>query len=439
MATVLIVGKPNVGKSTLFNKLVRKRKAIVEDEEGVTRDPVQDTVEWYGKTFRLVDTCGVFDNPQDVISKKMKEVTLNMIREADLVLFVVDGKNGITKEDESLADFLRKSGVDVILVANKTENQRRFEREIKPELYRLGFGDPIPVSAEHSINLDTLMEKIIQKLEEKGLDLETKPEITEAIKIAIVGRPNVGKSTLFNAILNKERALVSPIPGTTRDPVDDEVFIDGKKYIFVDTAGLRRKSRIEPKTVERYSTYRVVESIERADVAVIVLDATQGITRQDQRIAGLVERKGKASVVVFNKWDLVEHREKRYDEFTKLFREKLYFVDYSPLIFTSADKGWGVEKIIDAINLAYSSYTTKVPSSALNSALQKVLAFTNLPRGLKIFFGLQVDIKPPTFLFFVNNTEKIKEPQKVFLRRLIREYVFPFEGSPIFLKFKKSR
>lgn len=180
------------------------------------------------KTFRLVDTCGVFDNPQDVISKKMKEVTLNMIREADLVLFVVDGKNGITKEDESLADFLRKSGVDVILVANKTENQRRFEREIKPELYRLGFGDPIPVSAEHSINLDTLMEKIIQKLEEKGLDLETKPEITEAIKIAIVGRPNVGKSTLFNAILNKERALVSPIPGTTRDPVDDEVFIDGK-------------------------------------------------------------------------------------------------------------------------------------------------------------------------------------------------------------------
>ncbi|KHC91304.1 GTP-binding protein Der [Thermotoga sp. Mc24] len=439
MATVLIVGRPNVGKSTLFNKLVKKKKAIVEDEEGVTRDPVQDTVEWYGKTFKLVDTCGVFDNPQDIISQKMKEVTLNMIREADLVLFVVDGKRGITKEDESLADFLRKSTVDTILVANKAENLREFEREVKPELYSLGFGEPIPVSAEHNINLDTLLETIIKKLEEKGLDLESKPEITDAIKVAIVGRPNVGKSTLFNAILNKERALVSPIPGTTRDPVDDEVFIDGRKYVFVDTAGLRRKSRVEPRTVEKYSNYRVVDSIEKADVVVIVLDATQGITRQDQRIAGLVERRGRASVVVFNKWDLVEHREKRYDEFTKLFREKLYFIDYSPLIFTSADKGWNIDRVIDAINLAYASYTTKVPSSAINSALQKVLAFTNLPRGLKIFFGLQVDIKPPTFLFFVNNIEKIKNPQKVFLRKLIRDYVFPFEGSPIFLKFKKSR
>jgi GTP-binding protein len=439
MATVLIVGKPNVGKSTLFNKLVRKKKAIVEDEEGVTRDPVQDIVEWYGKTFKLVDTCGVFDNPQDIISQKMKEITLNMIREADLVLFVVDGKRGITKEDESLADFLRKSNVDTILVANKAENLREFEREVKPELYSLGFGEPIPVSAEHNINLDTLLETIIKKLEEKGLDLESKPEITDAIKVAIVGRPNVGKSTLFNAILNKERALVSPIPGTTRDPVDEEVFIDGKKYVFVDTAGLRRRSRVEPRTVEKYSNYRVVDSIEKADVVVIVLDAAQGITRQDQRIAGLVERRGRASVVVFNKWDLVEHREKRHDEFTKLFREKLYFIDYSPLIFTSADKGWNVDRVIDAINLAYASYTTKVPSSAINSALQKVLAFTNLPRGLKIFFGLQVDIKPPTFLFFVNSIEKIKNPQKVFLRKLIRDYVFPFEGSPIFLKFKRSR
>jgi GTP-binding protein len=439
MATVLIVGKPNVGKSTLFNKLVRKKKAIVEDEEGVTRDPVQDTVEWYGKTFKLVDTCGVFDNPQDIISQKMKEITLNMIREADLVLFVVDGKKGITKEDESLADFLRKSNVDTILVANKAENLREFEREVKPELYSLGFGEPIPVSAEHNVNLDVLVETIIRKLEEKGLDLESKPEITDAIKVAIVGRPNVGKSTLFNAILNKERALVSPIPGTTRDPVDEEVFIDGKKYVFVDTAGLRRRSRVEPRTVEKYSNYRVVDSIEKADVVVIVLDATQGITRQDQRIAGLVERRGRASVVVFNKWDLVEHREKRYDEFTKLFREKFYFVDYSPLIFISADKGWNVDRVIDAINLAYASYTTKVPSSAINSALQKVLAFTNLPRGLKIFFGLQVDIKPPTFLFFVNSIEKIKNPQKVFLRKLIRDYVFPFEGSPIFLKFKRSR
>jgi len=439
MALVLIVGKPNVGKSTLFNKLIKKRKSIVDDEEGVTRDPVQDVAEWYGKRFKLVDTCGVFDKPEDIISQKMKEVTLNMVKEADLVLFVVDGREGITAEDLNLADFLRKSQVDVLLVANKTENMKKFEREIKSELYSLGFGEPIPVSAEHNINLDVLLENIVKRLEGKGLRLDERTEFKDVVKVAIVGRPNVGKSSLFNAILNKERALVTPIPGTTRDPVDEEVVIDEKRYLFVDTAGLRKRSRVEPGTVERYSTYRTVESIERADVVVLVLDATEGITRQDQRIAGLIERRGKGIVVVFNKWDLVEHREKRVGEYTTLFREKLYFVDFSPLVFTSASKGWGIGQVLEAIDRAYASLTTKVPSSALNSALQKVLAFTNLPKGLKIYFGFQVDVKPPVFLFFVNKIEKVKEPQKVFLRRLIREYVHPFEGSPIFLKFKESR
>ncbi|HIP91945.1 MAG TPA: ribosome biogenesis GTPase Der, partial [Thermotoga sp.] len=371
MATVLIVGKPNVGKSTLFNRLIRKRKAIVENAPGVTRDFIQDKVEWNNKVFTLVDTCGIFENPKGIVEKRMKEMTLRMLEEADLLLFVVDGRESITSEDLHLADFVRKSGVDVILVANKVEDKERFEREVKSELYSLGFGEPIPVSSEHSLNIDTLLEKIVETLESKGLELkEEKRE--EAIKVAIIGKPNVGKSSLFNAIIGMERTLVTPLPGTTRDAVDEEVEIDEKKYIFIDTAGMRRKSKIEPKTIERYGTYRTVEAVEKADVVVLVLDATEGISKQEQRLAGLVERRGKAIVTVFNKWDLVEHREKREKEYIQLFKEKLYFIDYSPLVFVSALKGWGIKEVIESIEISFKSYTTKVPTSSLNAALEKL-------------------------------------------------------------------
>ncbi|OQX57346.1 MAG: ribosome biogenesis GTPase Der [Thermotoga sp. 4484_232] len=422
MATVLIVGKPNVGKSTLFNRLIRKRKAIVEDDPGVTRDSIQDRVEWRGKFFTLVDTCGIFENPEGIVEKKMKEMTLDMLKEGDLLLFVVDGREGLTSEDHHLADFVRKSGADVILVANKVEDKKKYENEVKPELYSLGFGEPIPVSSEHSLNIDTLLEKIVEKLESKGLELkEEKRE--EAIKVAIIGKPNVGKSSLFNAILGMERTLVTPLPGTTRDAVDEEVEVDGKRYIFIDTAGMRRRSRIEPKTLERYGTYRTVEAIERADVVVLVLDAMEGISRQDQRLAGLVERRGKAIVTVFNKWDLVEHRERRKEEYLQLFKEKLYFVDFSPLVFVSA--------------------TTKVPTSSLNAALEKLFLISPPPskggRKVRIYFGLQVDVKPPVFLFFTNRPDDIPKSYQNSIKRAIRTYVHPFTGSPIFLKFKKSR
>lgn len=442
MATVLIVGKPNVGKSTLFNRLIRKRKAIVENAPGVTRDFIQDKVEWNNKVFTLVDTCGIFENPEGIVEKRMKEMTLRMLEEADLLLFVVDGRESITSEDLHLSDFVRKSGVDVILVANKVEDKERFEKEVKSELYSLGFGEPIPVSSEHSLNIDTLLEKIVETLESKGLEL--KEEKREgAIKVAIIGKPNVGKSSLFNAIIGMERTLVTPLPGTTRDAVDEEVEIDEKKYVFIDTAGMRRKSKIEPKTIERYGTYRAVEAVGKVDVVVLVLDATEGISKQEQRLAGLVERRGKAIVTVFNKWDLVEHREKREKEYIQLFKEKLYFIDYSPLVFVSALKGWGIKEVIESIEISFKSYTTKVPTSSLNVALEKLFLISPPPskkgRKIRIYFGFQVDVKPPVFLFFSNRPDDIPKSYQNSMKKAIRTYVYPFTGSPIFLKFKRSR
>lgn len=287
--TVLIVGRSNVGKSTLFNKLIGKRKSIVADESGTTRDAVVDRAVWYDKQFLLVDTCGIFEGREDEIYEKSKEMTINALAEADLVLFVVDGRRGLSSEDFTVADILRKSEVDVILVANKVENEKIY-RDILPDLYTLGFGEPFPVSAEQSKNLDELIELVVKKLEERGYDLTKTSEQTENIvRVAIVGRPNAGKSSLFNMIVKEERAVVTPIAGTTRDTIDELVNINGRSYLFVDTAGLRRKSRIE-NFLERVSTLRTIEAIERSDVVLIVIDSTEGITRQDQKIAGLRKR-----------------------------------------------------------------------------------------------------------------------------------------------------
>ncbi|WP_071608623.1 ribosome biogenesis GTPase Der [Fervidobacterium thailandense] len=430
--TVLIVGRSNVGKSTLFNKLIGKRKSIVADESGTTRDAVVDRVVWYDKEFLLVDTCGIFEGREDEIYEKSKEMTINALTEADLVLFVVDGRRGLSSEDFTVADLLRKSEVDVILVANKVENERIY-RDVLPDLYALGFGEPFPVSAEQSKNLDELIELVVKRLEEKGYDLTKTAELSENIvRVAIVGRPNAGKSSLFNMIVKEERAVVTPIAGTTRDTIDELVTIDGKNYLFVDTAGLRRKSRIED-FLERVSTLRTIEAIERSDVVLLVIDSTEGITRQDQKIAGLAEKRGKGTVVVLNKWDLIKHAERRAQEFIDYVHEKLYFIDYSPIVFTSAVNKVGYKELMRAVNTAYESLNRRVPTSAVNSALQRMIA--KPPHGIKIYYGLQVDIRPPTFLFFANKTE-IPESFQNAIRRTIREQVDPFTGAPIFLKFK---
>ncbi|WP_448375550.1 ribosome biogenesis GTPase Der [Fervidobacterium sp.] len=433
LPTVLIVGKSNVGKSTLFNKLIGKRKSIVADEEGTTRDAVVDRVLYYDKSFLLVDTCGIFEGKEDEIYEKSKEFTLKALQESDLILFVVDGKNGLSSEDYTIAEMLRKSQVDIILIANKSESEKNYTK-VYPDLFALGFGEPFPISAEQSKNLDELIELVIQKLEEKGYDLNAETKIDNLIRVTIAGKPNAGKSSLFNMIVNEERALVTPIAGTTRDTIDDIVKLGDKNYLFVDTAGLRKKSKIND-FIERVSTLRTIEAIERSDVVILVIDSTEGITRQDQRIAGLAEKNGKGLVVVFNKWDLVKHADKRIKDYMEQFKEKLYFVDYAPVIFTSAINRVGYRELIKAINTAYNSLHKKVPTSAVNAAIQRMIA--KPPHGLKLYYGLQVDTRPPTFLFFVNKRE-VPESFQTAIRKTIREQVEPFVGVPIFLKFKEK-
>jgi len=430
--TVLLVGKSNVGKSTLFNKLIGRRKAIVADESGTTRDAVVDRVVWYDKQFQVVDTCGIFEGREDEIYEKSREMTIKALEESDLVLFIVDGRNGIASEDYTIAELLRKSGCDVLIVANKVENEKVYEK-VYSELFSLGFGEPFPISAEQSKNLDDLVESVIKKLEEKGYNLEMPPEEKNTIRVTIAGKPNAGKSSIFNMIVNEERALVTPIAGTTRDIIDEFIEISGRNYLFVDTAGLRRKSKIDV-FIERISTLRTIESIERSDVVVLVIDATEGITRQDQRIAGLAEKNGKGTVIVLNKWDLIKNAERKVKEFLDEVHEKLYFIDYSPVIFTSAVNKVGYKELIKAINTAYESLHKKVPTSAINAVLQRMII--KPPHGLKLYYGLQVDIRPPTFVFFVNKAE-VPESFQLAIKRSIRENIDPFTGVPIFLKFKE--
>jgi len=442
MAEVVIIGKSNVGKSTLFNRLVRKRKSIVDDIPGVTRDIVRDVVRTESGCFYLADTGGVFEKPKGKIEEVVKEKVLSTLENADLILFVVDGRKEPTSEDFHIAEILRKYKKKVILIASKVENDKIYQ-QVLPDIYTLGFGKPVAVSAEERRNIDVLLDIILEKLAELGSSLETQKEEEDYIKVALVGKPNAGKSSIFNAMVGKERAIVTPVPGTTRDSIDELVEFEGKKYLFIDTAGLRRKSRIEERSVEKLGTYRSVDAIERADVVILVVDATQGITRQDQRLAGLAERKGKATIVVYNKWDLVESKKEKAREFLDQFYEKLYFVDYSPVLFTSAVEGWGLDELFPTINEVYKSYTMKVPTSKINNALEKYLLITPPPskkgKKLRIYFGMQVDVKPPTFLFFSNRPADIPESYTKSLRRMIREEVYPFVGCPVFIKYKRSR
>jgi len=436
MAKVLIVGKPNVGKSSLFNRLVGGRRSIVDNVPGVTRDAVYGIARWQDRNFEVVDTCGLFSEPRDEIEKGMWEITLSFLDDADLVLFMIDGRKGITAEDHNIADILRKKNSKVLLVANKVENRDKFLKNILPDVYTLGFGDPIDISVIHARNIDKLLDKIVDLLKLESVEAEQESE--NDIKVALVGKPNVGKSSIFNKILGKSRSMVTSIPGTTRDAIDETLNFGNLTYKFIDTAGMRRKSAVKLRTVESYSILRSVRAIEKADVAVLIIDGTEGITSQDQKIAGLIERKGKASIIVFNKVDLLNESEKGY--LKALVKEKLYFIDYSPVIFTSAVTGEGLKELLKTIEIVYSSYTKRVPTSALNAAIERMVFIAPSPtvkgKKIKLFYGTQVDVKPPTFLFFSNFPQLIPESYKRNIRSTIRNSVYQFPGSPLFLKFK---
>jgi len=432
MAKVVIAGKTNVGKSTLFNRLIGKRKAITEKEEGVTRDTLKGVVVYGDAAFDLFDTCGVYEKADDEMLQSMKQRALKAFEEADLILFVVNAREGITSEDEYVAQVLRKLGKKVILVINKAENMRIVEENL-PDIFRLGFDDYVIVSAQHNLNVDQLLEKIVNTLKEMNVPLDQPVKDRTYPSVAIVGKPNVGKSSLFNAILNEDRVNVTPIPGTTRDPVDELVEIDDKKYVFIDTAGLRRKSRIEEKSLEYFSVKRAIDALESADVVVLLIDAVEGVSRQDKRIAGLVLDRGKALVIDVNKFDLVDVKMSEYE---RAVRVEMPFVDFCRIVFTSAVKKQGLKSLLSAIDEAYASYCRKVEQSKLNKFLLQLPILAPSLSDTRVYAIKQVKIKPPKFVFTVNKEDGVRSETQRMLQRLIRERIDPFTGSPIFLEFK---
>lgn len=433
MAVVVIAGRTNVGKSTLFNRLIGKRKAITEKVEGVTRDSIKGLVVYDETAFALYDTCGVFEKTDDVILSAMKSKAFETFQQADLILFVVDGRNGITSDDEYVATQLRKLGKKILLVINKAENISAVEKNMS-DILRLGFHDYVIVSAQHGNNTDELVEKIVKILKDEKVVLEKTME-EPAPTIAIVGKPNVGKSSLFNALIGQERSTVTPIPGTTRDAIDETITLSGKKFTFVDTAGMRRKSRIQRKTIEYFSINRTIKAIELADIVLLLMDAAEGITQQDKKIADLILSNGKAMVCVMNKFDLSNISKKEYEE---IFLNQMPFASFCRLVFTSATKRIGLKQLTDAILEAYESYTRKINQEELSKLVSQLPLFgPNFSRGdLRIYSIRQVKTKPPKFLVQVNKKELADDNLKRTLQRLIRESIDPFTGTPLNIDFK---
>lgn len=433
---VAIVGRPNVGKSTFFNRLTGGRAAIVEDIPGVTRDRIYRDSEWLGRVFTLVDTGGIdFSSKVDASIlaqvKKQAEIAVN---EADVIVFLVDGRAGLTADDEKVAEMLRKANKPVILGVNKIENYK--DNTALIDFYGLGLGEPVPISAEHGMNIGDLLDAVIEHFPPKETE-DTEPDI---IKIAVAGRPNVGKSSLVNVILGQERVIVSDISGTTRDAIDTPFTREGQKYVLIDTAGIRRKSNIEEKSTERYSVIRALRAIDRSDVVLFVIDGTEGVTEQDKRIAGYVHESGKGSIIVVNKWDLVEKDEKTMHKYEEKVRSELGFMPYAPTIFVSALTKQRVVKIVEIVNFVAEQLTHRINTSVLNEVISEAVQLTPPPtdkgKRLKILYSTQASIKPPHFIIFVNEPELFHFSYLRYIENTIRKN-FGFEGAPIRLTIRK--
>lgn len=424
---VAIVGRPNVGKSTLFNRLAGARKAIVEDVPGVTRDRLYDNTDWEGREFIIIDTGGIRFDEGDLFAREVKLQAELAIEEADVIVLVVDTKDGITHEDQQVAELLRKSNRPVVLAANKVED---FKKQLDYyEFYSLGLGDPIPISAMHGMNTDELLDAIVSQFGPPSQYAED----PHAVKIAIVGRPNVGKSSLVNALLGEERVIVSDVPGTTRDAIDTPFRFNGKDYILIDTAGIRKKSRIK-ETTEKYSVIRALRSVDRADVVLIMLNATEGVIEQDQRIAGYVHEQSKANIIVVNKWDLVEKTGSTMNKFDKDIREELKFLSYSPLLYISALTRKRIFQVLEIADFVVEQHNRRIPTSELNRVLNEAMMLNPLPGGggkkVKIYYGTQVRTAPPTFVLFANYPDMVHFSYLRYLENSLRQN-FGFEGTPI--------
>lgn len=425
---VAIVGRPNVGKSTFFNQMVGKRIAIVEDTPGVTRDRVYADCEWQNYKFTLIDTGGIDPSSDDPLLSQMRRQAEIAIETCDVILFFVDGKSGLTADDEDVADMLRKSGKPVMLVVNKIDNIRSMDNIY--EFYNLGIGDPIGVSSVNLLNFGDLLEALCAYFP----DPDAEEDDDGAIQIAVVGKPNVGKSSLVNRILGEDRVMVSDIAGTTRDAIDTRFTDNGQDFVIIDTAGIRRKRAIEYQSLERFSIVRALAAIDRCDVALLLIDATQGVTEQDSKIAGYVDEKGKAAVIVINKWDAVEKDTGTMDKFVREVRENLKFMAYAPVLFISAMTGQRVNKVLDAVRAVYAEATRRVTTGLLNDILADAQAALQPPatsgRRLKIYYATQQAVQPPTFVMFVNDQTLMHFSYERFLEGQFRR-AFGFEGTPL--------
>lgn len=426
---VAVVGRPNVGKSTLFNAIVNKRISIVEDIPGVTRDRIYFDAQWLNKEFTMIDTGGIeFVNADSHVIPKMMRLQAQLaIEEADVILFVVDGKQGIVPADEEVAGILRASGKPVVLAVNKIDSINQ-EPNIY-EFYNLGIGDPIGISAKNLMNLGDLLDDVVKNFPDAGSTAEDE----DTIHVALIGRPNVGKSSLTNALLGQERVIVSDVAGTTRDSIDTHWKHDGQKFVLIDTAGMRRKAKIDA-PVERYSIVRSLRSVDRADVVILVLDAVDGVTEQDKKIAGYAHEAGKGVIIVVNKWDLIEKDDKTTNKFTEDIYDELGFLQYAPILFASALTKQRIHRLADMIKFVSEQQHMRISTSVLNQLLSDAQSVNPVPsrsgRVPKIYYMTQASVKPPTFILFVNEPELIHFSYVRFLENRLRES-FGFEGTPI--------
>lgn len=430
---VAIVGRPNVGKSTLFNKIAGKRISIVEDQPGVTRDRIYTEVEWLDRKFTLIDTGGIEPYSGDIILRQMKQQAEVAIETADVIVFLVDGQEGITASDQEVANLLRRTNKKIILAVNKIDAPKYKDNVY--EFYNLGLGEPMGISAGQALAMGDLLDEIIKNLpaeEEDSYDEYT-------VKVAVVGKPNVGKSSLVNKILGEERVIVSNVPGTTRDAIDTPFTIGENKYVFIDTAGMRKKGKVF-ESVERYSVIRSLTAIERADVCLLLIDAKEGVSEQDSKIAGYVHDQGKAVVIIVNKWDVIEKDDKTIERYKADIRNELSFMDYAPMLFISALTGQRVNKVIELINHVSNQHAMRISTGVLNDIVSEAVLM-NQPaisggRRLKIYYATQVSVKPPTFALFVNEPDLMHFSYQRYLENQIRK-AFSFEGTPIRFLLRK--
>lgn len=434
---VAIVGRPNVGKSTLFNVLAGEMISIVKDTPGVTRDRIYADVNWLDRDFTLIDTGGIEPESKDIIISQMREQAQIAIDTADVIVFITDVRQGLIDADFKVADLLRRSGKPVVLTVNKVDNFDKFMPDVY-EFYNLGIGDPVPISASSRLGLGDFLDEVVAHFPEHAGEEEE----DERPRVAIVGKPNVGKSSIVNRLVGKQRVIVSNVAGTTRDAIDTEIVHNGKEYVFIDTAGLRRKNKIKEE-LERYSIIRTVTAVERADVVLVVIDATEGVTEQDAKIAGIAHDRGRGMIIAVNKWDAIEKDNHSVKKFTNEIRNTLSFMPYAEILFISAKTGQRIPKLFDALETVIQNHSMRIATGVVNEILMEAVAMQQPPsdkgRRLKIYYMTQVSVKPPTFVVFVNDKRLMHFSYTRYLENKIRE-AFGFAGTPLrFLIRERSK